>query len=322
MEPLDLNRTPYVADLQRGLLEEGYFLVKKIMLQMGKSGKPFLRLLLSDRTGYLPAVYFGPKGKLEELARTIPEGAIVKVKGVLEDFQEVLQLRLFDVQVSDKSEWELSRFVRRTPHDRRQLYKGIKRLLVKIENKELRILCFHFLKDKNFMKLFLEAPASRYAHHAYVGGLLEHTLNVMKLCDAYSRIYENTNKDLLLAGAFLHDIGKVDEFRYLFDVNTSVEGKLKGHTLLGYERLQKKLPFVSLPPKLKLKLEHILLSHQGKRIWGAVEEPRFVEAYLVHAADSTDSAQFIYSNAKARSIKSDEPWSEFISYLGREVYLG
>lgn len=324
MESLNLNQSPYVMDLQRGLLEEAYFLVKKIGFHVGKNNKPYLRLLLSDRTGYLPAVYFGPQSELEKLNQSIKEGSIVQVQGVLEDYQDIFQMKILRIQPAEKDTWELSRFVRRTPHDRRNLYREIKRLLAKIENKELRILCYLFLKDRGFMKLFLEAPASRFAHHAYVGGLLEHTLNVMKSCDAFSRVYPHSRKDLLIAGAFLHDIGKVDEYRYLFEIDHSLAGKLKGHTLLGYDRLQSKMGQVRLDEKTRMKIEHILLSHQGKKIWGAIEEPRFLEAFLVHAADSTDSSQYIYSNAKLRSRAGgpDEPWSEYITYLGREIYLG
>lgn len=172
------------------------------------------------------------------------------------------------------------------------------------------------------MKLFLEAPASRYIHHAYIGGLLEHTLHVMQLAETYSKIFEFAERDLLVAGAFLHDIGKIDEYIFLFKIDHSSIGKLKGHTLLGYERLQEKLKEVNLESSLRLKLEHIVLSHQGKRVWGAIEEPRFLEAYLVHAADSTDSSQFIYSQAKRESENANSPhWSEFISYLNRDIYL-
>ena len=322
MESLDLNQSPYIKDIQKGLLKHGVFLLKKINLNIGKKNKPYLRLLLADKTGHLPAIYFGHEKDLKETTRQLKEGDIVVISGVLEEYQSVVQIKLLSIERSEKNNFELSRFWKRTPFDRRELYKKLKSLLQKIDHPDLKELCFLFLKDRSFLKLFLEAPASRYVHHAYIGGLLEHTLHVVELLDSYSRVFELSDRDLLLTGGFLHDIGKVDEYTFLFKIDHSSIGKLKGHTLLGYERLQKKLERVNLEANLRLKLEHIILSHQGKRIWGAVEEPRFLEAYLVHAADSTDSSQFIYSQARKENEVADSPyWSEFVSYLNRDIYL-
>ena len=323
MESLDLTSTPYIQDIQKGLLEEGLFLVKRLHLNMSKKNKPFLRMLLSDKTGHLPAIYFGSRAEIDAIQNQIKESDIAKVSGIIEEYDRILQMKLLKIEKSDQENTELSRFWRRTPHDRRQLYKSLKELLNKIQNQNLKELCFSFLKDREFMKVFLEAPASRYIHHAYIGGLLEHTLHVTQLTYQYSSIFTHADRDLLIAGGFLHDIGKVDEYEFLFQIDYTSLGKLKGHTLLGYDRLKSKLQSIDLEDNLKIKIEHILLSHQGKKQWGAIEEPRFLEAYLIHAADSTDSSQFIFSNAKRRTVSENDPvWSEFISYLGRDIYLG
>ena len=322
IESLNLNQSPYIKDIKKGLLEQGYFLLKKMNLNIGKKNKPYLRFLLSDKTGHLPGIYFGHEKELKNIQHDLKEGSIVNISGILEEYQSILQVRLLSIKAVKTDKVELSRFWKRTPFDRRELYRALKKNLHKIKNQAIKELCFLFLKDRSFMKLFLEAPASRYIHHAYIGGLLEHTLHVMQLAEAYSKIFEFAEPDLLIAGAFLHDIGKVDEYVFLFNIDHSSIGKLKGHTLLGYDRLQEKLKEVKLDSNLRLKLEHIILSHQGKRIWGAIEEPRFLEAYLVHAADSTDSSQFIYSQTKRESENSKSPyWSDFISYLNRDIYL-
>lgn len=323
MKSLDLTSTPYIQDIQKGLLEEGLFLVKRLHLNMSKKNKPFLRMLLADKTGHLPAIYFGSRAEIDAIQNQIKESDIAKVSGIIEEYDSILQMKLLKIEKSDQENTELSRFWRRTPHDRRQLYKSLKKLLNKIQNQNLKELCFSFLKDREFMKIFLEAPASRYIHHAYIGGLLEHTLHVTQLTYQYSLIFTQADRDLLIAGGFLHDIGKVDEYEFLFQIDYTSLGKLKGHTLLGYDRLKSKLQSIDLEDNLKIKIEHILLSHQGKKQWGAIEEPRFLEAYLIHAADSTDSSQFIFSNAKRRAVSENDPvWSEFISYLGRDIYLG
>jgi 3'-5' exoribonuclease len=254
---------------------------------------------------------------------SVAEGDIVKITGLIEDFQDVVQVKILKLEKSKSDKWEVSRFWKRTSHDRRILLAELKETLKKIGNSGLKKLCNSFLDDKDFLNLFLEAPASRYYHHAYIGGLLEHTLGVMKLLQSFAVIYPTADKDLLISGGFLHDLGKVDEYRYLLqEIEHSTEAKLKGHTLLGYERLKTGLEKANLDESLKLKIEHILISHQGRKEWGALIEPRFLEAYLVHAADSTDSNQFIFSEIKKFSDTPGKKWSKYISILNREIYLG
>lgn len=322
---LDLTTSPMIQELYPGMLEEGYFLVKKIHLNIGKKKKPFLRIILSDKTGHLPAVYFDSEKGLKGVQSEIQEGDIVRVKGLVEEYQDVIQLKILNIERESEEKWQMSRFLKRTIHDRRLLHKELQERLSKIKNGKLKGLCNAFLKDKEFMTLFLEAPASRFFHHAYIGGLIEHTLAVVKLVDAYAALYPEADRDLLLSGAFLHDIGKADEYRYLiYHIDQSTEARLKGHTLLGYERIKPRLDEANLDDKLRLKLEHIIISHQGRKVWGAIEEPRFLEAYLIHAADSTDSTQFVFSQARREGgdARGGGKWSQYISYLDREIYLG
>ena len=324
MDSLDLKKTPFIDELIPGMLDEGYFLLKKIHLNVGKKNKPFLRLLLADKSGHLPAVYFENAGILKKIQTQISEGDIVKINGFIEEFQDVLQVKILKIERTNPEKWELSRFWKRTTHDRRILLQDLKNLLQQIKNPGLKKLCLNYLGDKEFLTLFLDAPASRYYHHAYIGGLLEHTLCVTRLVNSYASIYEMADRDLLLGGAFLHDIGKVDEFQYLLhEIESSTEARLKSHTLLGYERLKSKLDKIPLDKNLRLKLEHILISHQGKKEWGALIEPKFLEAYLIHAADSTDSNQFIFSDMRKFTESSqDKIWSKYVSILNRELYLG
>ncbi|MCS6985751.1 MAG: HD domain-containing protein [Leptospiraceae bacterium] len=320
--PLKKEELPYIRDLETGFLEEGYFLLYRLNLVKSRQDKPYLRLILSDKSGLMPAVFFGSQREIEHTYKKLRKGQVVKIQGIIEEFAQTLQIKLYKIEPASPPHGELSRFFKRTPHDRRKLHRRMRDLLNSLERESLKNLCLSFLNNREFLRLFLEAPASRVVHHAYVGGLLEHTLHVMELCDSYSRIFPWAERDLLISGAFLHDIGKVDEYEYLFQaIEHTSKGKLKGHTLLGYERLQAMLQHYPLEEPLRLKVEHILLAHQGRRIWGAVEEPRFLEAYLVHAADATDASQFIYSEPR-REKRQDREWSDYISYLGRDIYLG
>jgi|JI8StandDraft_1071087.scaffolds.fasta_scaffold15967_5 3'-5' exoribonuclease len=320
---LTTERSPFIRDLQNGLLEEGRFLVRRALLQTAKNHKPFLRLMLADASGHMPAIYFGNPTELKTITDIAKPGSIVRIQGIVEEYQNVKQIKLMKVEAGVKGE-ELSRFWARTPLSRRQMYVEMKQLIQKIASNELREICLNFLRDRSFMRLFLEAPASRQIHHAYIGGLMEHTLNVMKSVAAFRAIYEHADGDLMIAGAFLHDIGKVDEYNFLLShYEHSEPGRLKGHTLLGYERLVAKLNGVKMHSLTRAKLEHVVLAHQGRRNWGAIEEPRFLEAYLVHAADAIDSTQFIFHDLKraAEGKTNNDSWSEYSRYLGREVFL-
>lgn len=320
---LSAERAPYIRDLQNGLLEEGKFLVRRAVLQTAKNNKPFLRLMLADASGHMPAIYFGSAAELKTMAEAARPGKIVRIKGIVEEFQNVKQIKLMKLERGEDGD-ELSRFWARTPLSRRQMYGEMREMIQNIAANELRDICLAFLKDRAFMKLFLEAPASRQVHHAYIGGLMEHTLNVMKQTAAFIKIYPHADADLMLAGAFLHDIGKVDEYDFLLNgYDYSEAGRLKGHTLLGYERLTAKLAKSKMHELTRAKLEHVVLAHQGRRTWGAIEEPRFLEAYLVHAADAIDSTQFIFHDlaVNAQNRATDSAWSEYSKYLGREIFL-
>lgn len=317
------ERAPFIRDLQNGLLEEGKFLVRRAVMQTAKNNKPFLRLMLADATGHMSAIYFGTQAELKRTAQIARPGKVVRIQGIVEEFQNTKQIKIIKIEAAGDDE-ELSRFQARTPLNRRQMYSEMRQLVASIATNELREVCNLFLRDRAFMRLFVEAPASRQVHHAYIGGLMEHTLNVMRQVSQLAAIYPHTDRDLMIAGAFLHDIGKTDEYNFLLShYEHSEAGKLKGHTLLGYEKLQQKLNLVKMHSLTRAKLEHVVLAHQGRRIWGAIEEPRFVEAYLVHAADAIDSTQFIFYDMKQNAQRTliDSAWSEYNKYLGREIFL-
>jgi len=326
MKGFDIARTPLISDIEPGLLQEGYFLLKKIHLNISKKKKPFIRAVLADKSGHLPAVFFESAASLKKLMGEIDEGDIVKISGIVEEFQDVLQLKLLKIERSDPENFELERFWKRTPHDRRVLFNDLTTLVDTIKHTALKSICKQFLSDKEFVKLFLDAPASRQFHHPYIGGLLEHTLNVMKIADSYAAIYPEADRDLMLAGAFTHDIGKISEYEYLtHEIEYTTEARLKSHVLLGYERLRSVAMKTKIDENTRLKLEHIMISHRGKKAWGAITEPMFLEAWLIHSADMADSNQFVFSDLKREYRKSkniNSGWSSYVSYLNREIYLG
>ena len=144
MKSLDLNQSPYIKDIQKGFLERGCFLLKKINFNIGKNNKPYLRVLLADKTGHLPAIYFGHEKDLKEITKNLKEGDIVSISGLMENYQSIIQIKLLTIKKIENINFELNRFWKRTPFDRRELYKKLKKNLQQINHPVLKDICFLF----------------------------------------------------------------------------------------------------------------------------------------------------------------------------------
>ena len=185
----------------------------------------------------------------------------------------------------------------------------VKAILVTVKNKNLSRLMGLFIEDKEFMDLFSKTPAAMEYHQNYVGGLLEHTLNVMKISDNLCGLYPELDRDLVICGAFLHDIGKMSELEFsgtLIDV--SHEGMLIGHTVIGHDMVSKRIAKLDdFPETLKLKLLHIVLSHNGHKEYGSPKVPQLPEAVAVYHADDCDAKVDIFLRLK-REANTDDSW--------------
>jgi 3'-5' exoribonuclease len=281
-----------------------------------KKGKWF-EVRLSDRTGEITAKFWGRADQeTDSLYNSIGKGDIVHIRGVVQEYPA--GSRKFTISV-DPAKGELRKcrpgeydpgdFVAKTAKDADKMLEQVKSILSNVGNAHLKTLVSSFLQDKPFMESFMKSPAAMEHHQNYIGGLLEHTLNVMKIASSLCDVHGELDRDLVLAGAFLHDIGKTKELEVAGGViDVTHEGMLIGHVTSGYDMLSRKMDQIQgFPRELHLKMLHIMLSHHGKAEYGAPKQPQLPEALAVYYADDADAQIDFYLRLK-REASTDDDW--------------
>jgi len=296
----------WVKDIKEDDIVNDLYLVKVKRLGQTKNGASFLSLTLSDKTGDIETRAWD---RAEELAALFKEGDIIEVKGKAGSYRNQVQLTLTGLASSKEDNPSL--FLESTPYDTSSMMRELKGIVKGIKNANLRDLINSFLSDHDFIEKFKEAPAAKNFHHGYIGGLLEHTLSVCRLAGHVHEQYPELDGDLLVAGAFLHDIGKIREFSYGRNVDYSDEGRLMGHLVLGVSMLEDKIAGVkNFPAETALCLKHMILSHHGEYDFGSPKRPKFLEAFVLHLIDDLDAKM----NGIARIMSKDKKegaWTDF-----------
>jgi 3'-5' exoribonuclease len=282
-----MERT-FVEQLRVGTTITQPFLVKTKSWRQKRTGEPFLTFLLADRTGEISGNLWED---FEEAERTIEPGDFVQVRASVGSFQGSPQLNILNIRRMDPREIHREDFCPATTKNVEEMLDYLRSVAASLENSCLRALLASFLEDEAFMASFQGSPAAKGLHHVFLGGLLEHTSSVVKICEAILSHYEGIHRDLLLTGAILHDVGKVRELgleKGLPDYTD--EGRLLGHIVLGslmvWERIQSIPDF---PRSLGLELLHILVSHHGEHAWGSPKRPKTLEALIVHHVEDLDA---------------------------------
>ncbi len=291
-------------------------------LQESKDGKKFLLLTLADKSGEIRAIDWFNAAENDSKVKV---NSIVKIHGHVSSYMDRLQINLDksrdSLMVLKEGEYDPDLFIITTKKDVNEMYSDFMAFVNSIKNETLKELINVPFSDDKFVEEFITSPAAIVVHHAYRGGLLEHTLGVMKLCDAISQLYENVDRDLLLVGAALHDVGKIKEYKMQpYGIERSDEGELIGHIVLGVEMLDewaKKVPVLS--KKTLLHLNHMILSHHGELEWGSPTLPKTLEAMILHEADDLDSKIGQINSLKEKN--SNSTWSDYDRYLGRKIML-
>lgn len=306
----------------------GRFLIIENQFRIAKNGSHFLAMKLADCTGEVAVKVWHAD---EELFARLETGKIVELTAVSSRlFKERLQLewdgrenRSF--RILDPEEEDYTRLLPNAPGDIQRYWTFLKEVIASIENKILRALLQEFFDDARFVADFLRVPAALKRHHVYIGGLAEHTAGVTALAISAAEHYPLVDRDLLLTGAILHDIGKVKTYRIGHGFEGTDEGKLLGHLVLGVQMVDRALdrvcPINEVGRQLRNKLLHLLVSHHGLMEWGSPIEPLMVEACILHHIDNLD-AQTTKFLRIIRDHHSDLAWSEFDNALGRAIYLG
>jgi 3'-5' exoribonuclease len=282
---------------------------------------------IADRTGEINVKFWGPADEVSvrKIYEAFKAGDVVRVKGQVIVYRDLMEISVNAdgggyVKPVSASEYRYEDFVGSSEKDLDQMMTQLNSYVKCVDNPHLQKLLSSFFSDEEFVDKFKRAPASISIHANWIGGLMEHTLNVTSLCDFLSKRYPKLDKDLLLTGAILHDIGKVIEYLVTTNIDESVDGMLRGHLVAGAEMITKaceKIP--DFPENLKLKMAHMLLSHHGKPEQGSPKKPQFPEAAVVSLADDMDAQIEQYVRTKEEA-QTDDLWI-YNKRLG-PIYLG
>ena len=249
-----------ISEIKPNTEVEGQFAVGRKELRQGKKG-PYLNLLLSDPSGEIQARVFD---EAEKAAERFDEGDVIEIAGRGDSFQDKTQVVISDLRRVAPESINPSDFLPQAERNPDEMMGEIVAACKTIQDPHLRRLLGVFFADEEFAAKFKVCPGAERVHHAYVGGLAEHTLNVVRLCEAVCQIHPGLDRDLLIAGALLHDIGKIIEYETRAAITTTDEGKLVGHTVIGYRRIADAMDEIEdFPGDLRLRVSNIIIAHHG-----------------------------------------------------------
>ena len=297
----------WVKDLKGNeeIKTEFMIIEKEIKSFISKEGE-YLQLQLGDKTGEISAICWNP-----QLIRfDIKKGDVIEVKGVTQKHKEYgLQIIFNPLDIKLSEEYELNDFLKGTSKDINKLMDELLESIEEIKTKELFKLLHSFFDDKEFVKKFKEAPATLLYNHNYVGGLLEHTISVIRICKTICNNYPELNKDLLITASILNKIGKTEEYKIDRVIDIAEEGGLIGHVIFNDRLLQKKFDeFENFPKDLKLKLNHMIVSRFSKKEYGSQQRPKFPEAAALVYADYLDSNVQGFKHMIEESKNEEDVW--------------
>ena len=307
----------FVNTITAGQTVDDVFVARDKQLAHKKDGDPYLTLSLVDRSGGIKGVAWD---NVEAISKAFATGDHVRVKGNAVEYRGALQLVLQQLERLDPAEIDTRDFIPATERDIDQMLDRLIRISQTVGNKHLSRLLAAFLEDKAFVDRFKTAPAAKKLHHAYLGGLLEHTLSIAMLIQAIADHYSGIDKDLLLTGGILHDIGKVYEFSYETHIDYSDAGRLLNHIVIGVEMLEKKIAGLNdFPQDLALVLKHMIVSHHGTRDFGSPEPPKTLEAIILYYLDELD-AKVTGVRAFMEDEDPDAAWTSYHRVFERFFY--
>lgn len=303
-------------------LQDEVFLVKNKQTSVGKNGKPFMSLLLGNKTGHIDAKLWD---QVDELGQLFEAGDLIKVKGAVQVYNNRKQLVVHKLEHFDSQDVDMSAFILQTDKiDSHNLYAELTIFVKKIKNQYIQQLCFDCLNDESVKSKLLIAPAAKTMHHAVKGGLLKHVVSICHLMEFVGTHYSFLNKDLLFFGALFHDLGKIEELEIneRDQIQYTEKGQLLGHMLLACDLVEKKSQrILGFPDELKTLLKHIILSHHGKIEYGSPKLPMYMEAVVVAMVDDFDAKVdqiFTFINQEKMS---GEKWSRYNENFQRYFYL-
>ncbi len=308
----------YVKNIKAGDFIDDIFMLSEKVLSQKKDGNHYLNLTLTDKTGTLKGVIWD---NVDQIASHITSGNFVTIKGNVSEYKGNLQLVVKDMSACDDQSITPSDFLPATRRDVDKMYKRLLHISDSIETGYLKSLMDAFWADTEFVAKFKSAPAAKKMHHAYLGGLLEHTLSMALLADKIAGHYSGIDRGLLITGAILHDIGKINELEYRIKIDYTDEGRLLSHIVIGVLMVREKIKSLAdFPEQTALLIEHMIISHHGSREFGSPEPPKTIEAVLLNYIDEID-AKVNGIREFMESEDSSEAWTSYHRLLERHFFM-
>lgn len=308
-----------IKDLRDKDNVEQFFLVREKNVAVGKNGRPFMSLLLGDASGQIDARVWD---NVESLSREIETGDVVRLKGAVQLFQNRRQLVVHKMEKVDASTVNVEDFLPKSLKNADDLYTELLTIAKSIKNESLRQLVVETLEDPEIRPLLMRAPAAKSIHHAWMGGLLEHILSILKIMDFLAAHYPTVNRDLLIFGAIFHDIGKIWELSWDQGISYTDRGRLIGHMQMACELIdQKSARILGFDAELKDVCKHIVLSHHGRLEYGSPKRPKFLEAMLVAMVDDLDSKMSTIQTLIENERGGGDRWSRYSELFDRYFLL-
>lgn len=308
----------FISEIRDRDRVNGLFLVQQKAVLLNKNGKPYIALTLMDRTGTMEGRVWDNVDQFEGMFEA---GDYLEVAAQAVAYQGRIQLKIERLTAREPASVNPDEFLPATRRDRGEMLARVRELLQGIGDEKLRAFCLACLEDEGFRSSFARTPAAKNIHHAFLGGLLEHTLSVMELCQRLCPLYPALDRDLLLAGAFFHDAGKVRELGRDRSFEYTDEGRLLGHIVMGVQMLAEwNHEFKLLSPERLLLLQHMVVAHHGSTEFGSPKLPMCAEALTLNYLDDLDSKLEAFREIAER--EGGQRWSSFQKPLERYLFLG
>lgn len=304
--------------IEKGEKIEHFLLLKKCEIKLTKANKQYLFLELGDKSLTLGANIWE---NFELFYKSVIPGDVVKVLGNMDEFQGTPQIKIVSIIKAKPASGVLPEdFLPRSKRDFNEMEKEFFSRIEKISDSYLKQLMKQIFNEENFKK-YSKVPAGKAWHHAYIHGLLEHTLEIIKICDLMSNIHPEINKDLLICGAMMHDFGKIEELSFNASFDYTDKGKLLGHIVISAMYVNEESKKISgFPDDLKNCLLHIILSHQGKLEYASPVVPKTLEAITLYQADELSAKVNAYKSALSIGTSSENKWTKYLALAATDLF--
>jgi 3'-5' exoribonuclease len=314
-------KSPTVADLRAGKASGGLFLVQSKDVREGRTGRKYMSLTLMDNTGEIDARMWD---NVESVSGTFERDNFVRVEGETQEYQGKTQLIVHRLKRAADDEADLKDFLPASRRDSKEMFSELRSIIAGLRNEHLKALLEAIFADQRIAEAFRTAPAAKSVHHAWLGGLIEHVLSLCalarKVSEHYIAIGYPVDADLVISGAILHDLGKIEELHYERSFGYSTNGQLLGHIIIGSQMIEEKLRTLpDFPPKLRALLQHMILSHHGQLDYGSPKVPLFLEALLLAQIDNLDSKMATMYGSVLKERDSSAEWAPYNPALERQV---